>query len=288
MRVNFPFTIRTLDSNDIDHAITLSDSEGWNQTEKDWRLLIENPHNKCFAAVYDGYIVGTATALNHSGKVAWIGMVIVRKSFRGQGIGKALLTRIIGELKNFDSIKLDATTAGIPLYHKLGFIDEYNICRMVTPSLSEYKIEPFKEKPVPIDQESFTKVLKSDREIFGADRSYLLHSLYSTYPGKAYCLRRVNKIAGFMFGRDGKRYNYIGPVSADSNETARILISKALESMNHQPVVLDVLNDREDTVRWLESRGFIKQRFFVRMYLKSNAYCGIVKNQYLISGPEFG
>ncbi len=283
-----PFSIRTLVLTDLDQAAELSDSVGWNQTVKDWRILIENPLNTCIAAVHEGHLIGTATALNHSDQVAWIGMVIVRKEFRSQGIGRALLTHIIDELKDFSSIKLDARPDGIPLYRSLGFADEFTVCRMAAASFSKPDIYKFKEKPVPADHGNIAEILSYDREVFGADRSYLLNALYSAYPEKAFCLYSGTRMCGYIFGREGNRYNYIGPSSAGSYETARILIASALESLDNQPVILDILNDREDTIRWLESQGFEKQCVYVRMYLKSNSYCGKVNDQYLISGPEFG
>ena len=68
----------------------------------------------------------------------------------------------------------------------------------------------------------------------------------------------------------------------------KFYLTNALESLNDKPVALDILMDKEDLIKWLETRGFVKQRHFVRMYLKNNPYPGIVNNQYLISGPEFG
>jgi GNAT superfamily N-acetyltransferase len=285
---NFTFKIRPMITNDLNQAISLSNSEGWNQTEKDWKLLLENPINICIVAEYDNKVIGTATALNHSDKIAWIGMVLVDKSFRGRGVGKRLLTNIIGALKNVDSIKLDATPAGLPLYQKLGFIDEYKIYRMINPELHSFKKQLFNYEPVNIDQKSFSDVLKLDKRIFGTARTYLLQTLLRNYPGKAYLIKRNNKIDGYMFGRDGVRFNYIGPVFAFSHDSARILISKALESLNNQPVALDILQDKKKLIKWLESLGFIKQRHFIRMYLRSNSYCGLIKYQHLISGPEFG
>jgi GNAT superfamily N-acetyltransferase len=285
---NFTFKIRPMITNDLNQAISLSNSEGWNQTEKDWKLLLENPLNICIVAQCNNQVIGTATALNHSNKIAWIGMVLVDKSFRGRGVGKMLLTNIIGALRNVDSIKLDATPVGLPLYQKLGFIDEYKIYRMINPSLQSFEKQTFSYEPVNIDLESFSDVLKLDKRIFGTARTYLLQALFSNYPAKAYLVNRNKKLDGYMFGRNGARFNYIGPVAALAEDSARILISKALESVNHQPVALDILQDKEDLIKWLESLGFVKHRHFIRMYLKSNSYSGLIKNNYLISGPEFG
>jgi GNAT superfamily N-acetyltransferase len=288
MRDNITFKIRPMITNDLNQAFSLSNSEGWNQTEKDWKLLQGNPLNICIVAEYSDKVIGTATALNHSNKVAWIGMVLVEKSFRGRGVGKMLLTNIISALKNVDSIKLDATPAGQPLYQKLGFIDEYKIYRMINPSLQSFEKRTFNYEPVNINLESFSGVLKLDRRIFGTARTYLLQALFSNYPAKAYLVNRNKKLDGYMFGREGNRFNYIGPVCAFSNNSARILISKALESLDHKPVAMDILQDKEDLIKWLESLGFIKQRHFIRMYLRRNSYCGLVKYQHLISGPEYG
>jgi len=274
--------------NDLDQAISLANTEGWNQTEKDWRLLFENPLNTCLVAENENRIAGTATALNHSGKVAWIGMVLVDKSLRGQGAGKMLLTSIIDKLKNIESIKLDATPAGQPLYQKLGFIEEFKILRMTNASPISFHKKETKNGPRHIDRESFADVVKLDKSIFGADRTYLLQTILQNYFHKAYLLKRDGKLDGFIMGRDGARFNYIGPVSALSTDSARMLLAKVLESPHNQPVAIDILEDKEDLIKWLESIGFVQQRHFTRMYLKRNPYPGIVKNQFLISGPEFG
>lgn len=273
---------------DLDQAIGLSKAEGWNQTESDWRLLLENPANICLVAEYNERLAGTATALIHDNQVAWIGMVIVDKSLRGQGAGKSLLVNIIERLKEIKSIKLDATPAGQPLYEKLGFTEELTIVRMTNSSFKSSLHNEQIFKPVHVDTENLAEVLKSDRINFGTDRSYVLKALLHNYPERAFLVKHKHFLDGYIFGRGGLRYNYLGPAFAVSSDTAGILIAKALESLKDQPVALDILQDKTDLIKWLESIGFVIQRHFVRMFLKENSYSGVVKNQYLISGPEFG
>lgn len=116
------FTIRSMRPDDLDQAFNLSLMEGWNQTMMDWRLLFNNPDNVCIVAEMNNIVAGTATALNHENKIAWIGMVLVDKSLRGQGAGKMLLENIIKKLKHVDSVKLDATPAGEPLFVNLDLL----------------------------------------------------------------------------------------------------------------------------------------------------------------------
>jgi GNAT superfamily N-acetyltransferase len=318
-------------ADDLSQALALSTAEGWNQTEKDWRLLLENPANICIVAEKDNKVAGTATALVHSGKIAWIGMVIVDNSLRGQGAGKMLMTQIIGKLKHVESIKLDATPAGQPLYKSLGFIYEYTIFRMTNQSLDlkgslPAENPPGKDDTARIDgkitekisvstaEEVFVSDEKSsgkiaeeifafneknsgkiieeifefDEKIFGADRRYLLAKLIEDFPGKAFIIKTGSKTNGYILGRDGSRFNYIGPLCADSFETTRTLISESLRSLVGKPVALDVPERQVEFINWLESAGFVKQRHFIRMYLNKNTYPGLPGSQYLISGPEYG
>src|ERR1700712_5262450 len=130
-----PFIIRNMEPGDVEGAMRLSDAAGWNQTEKDWGLLIENAENVCLLAESGDKVIGTTTAINYSNEVAWIGMVLVDKDYRGQGISKSLLTNIFKKLEDFKSIKLDATPDGQAVYKKLGFIDEYLIIRLTNRSM---------------------------------------------------------------------------------------------------------------------------------------------------------
>ena len=44
------FILRKMELSDIVSGMKLSNAEGWNQTEKDWRLLVENTENVCMVA----------------------------------------------------------------------------------------------------------------------------------------------------------------------------------------------------------------------------------------------
>ncbi|HKO80294.1 MAG TPA: GNAT family N-acetyltransferase, partial [Chitinophagaceae bacterium] len=129
------FILRPMDLNDIGDAMKLSTAEGWNQTEKDWKLFVENPENVCMVAECDNKVIGTTTAMIYSNQVAWIGMVLVDKAYRGQGVSTSLLTTVFENLESCDSVKLDATPAGQQVYKKFDFKDEYLIARMTNLSV---------------------------------------------------------------------------------------------------------------------------------------------------------
>lgn len=282
------FLVRPMLLTDLKPAMDLAGIEGWNQTVKDWMILVDNPLNTCLVAEYNGKIIGTSTVINYSDIAGWIGMVLVNKDFRRKGIGRTLVTKILDKVHGFRSVKLDATPAGQPVYKKLGFIEERVLYRMIsTPYLNFNKME-YSTEPVAIQPNEFDEIIKFDKDIFGVERAYLLKNSMLNYPAKAFKLKRDEKISGYILGRDGIRYNYIGPVFAFTTSDAKALIFRALKSLTNQDVALDVPEDKKELIEWLESIGFVIQRQFTRMYLNQNPLPGRIENQYLIIGPEYG
>ncbi len=244
---------------DISDGMNLSRVEGWNQTEKDWELLVSNPDNSCLLAEIGDQVVGTATSMNYANEVACIGMVLVDPEFQGKGISTLLLSTLFEKLKTCKAVRLDATPAGLD-----------------------------SSMPEKIQAEDIQEVVEFDRYAFGANRTFLIESLIKQYPDKSLILKRNNRISGFALGRSGKKYHQIGPLSASSVQDAIHLIAGALKGLRNQPVVVDILDDKQDLIDWLESMGIEQQRHFVRMYLNENPRPGIINKQFLICGPEFG
>lgn len=266
----------------------LKDAEGWNQLEKDWALLINYKESVNLVAVLDKRIVGTVTAINYANTVAWIGMMLIDRDYRGRGISKLLMLDTIDKLKKCKSIKLDATPAGKPVYLKLGFKIEYTLYRMTNPSASkvskgDHPIDTEKIRPGDIPE-----IAAFDKRVFGADRTELITSLYEDCPESAWLIRENNRVSGFCLGRKGQNFTQIGPVYTSSESAAEALIRSAINQITGRALVVDIPAAKSETKAWLEGCGFISQRPFDRMYLRNNPHPGIIENLYLIAGPELG
>jgi GNAT superfamily N-acetyltransferase len=288
MSYNKKIAIRRMHFNDIGKCMLLSDAEHWNQTETDWNRLIDGPLNHCLVAESENKIIGTATAMNYSDLVAWIGMVLVDKNYRGRGIAKILFSSLINHLKSCKSVKLDATPAGQPVYEKFGFKNEYAIHRMTKSEEINLQDAESNVKADSLKHSDISEIFFLDFSVFGAERNYLLGSIYKENSDKAFCIRHNGRISAFSLGRKGRNYFQIGPVVASSITDAKILILKVLEELNRDCIVVDVLGDKTEFTLWLKSIGFIHQRQFSRMYLHENPFPGLVENNYLICGPEYG
>ena len=116
-------TTRILTASDIPDCMRLKDSAGWNQTAEDWRMLMDLASEGCLAIEVDGELAATTTLMCYGRRLAWIGMVLTKLSYRGRGFARRLLTQALTQAdeKRIETVKLDATDQGRPLYEKIGF-----------------------------------------------------------------------------------------------------------------------------------------------------------------------
>ncbi len=117
--------------------------------------------------------MAVGTTILHE-NTAWLATIIVHPAHRNKGIGKAITQTLIDSIdrRTFQTIYLDATELGYPVYKKLGFEVEtvYNHYKPVTipqftkPSASLIDYDPEYKKPV----------LMLDRLISGERRHLVL------------------------------------------------------------------------------------------------------------------
>jgi hypothetical protein len=141
---------------------------------------------------------------------------------------------------------------------------------------------------VPIEKPDIGDIVDFDQRVFGARRSQLFRYLHDACPEKCRMLKQDNRIRGFVMGRNGRRFHHIGPLMADSEEVARILLTDSLSRMEGNPAVVDVPEGNPSWIEFLRFAGFAEQRHFIRMFRFENPFPGVLSDQYLIAGPEFG
>lgn len=268
---------------DIPTAIRLIDSAGWNQTVADWERLLAATPDGCFAAEWEGRVVGTAATIIYEARFGWIGMVIVDPQHRGKSIGSTLLERAIGYLDScgVPTIKLDATPAGRPLYEQFGFLSEYAIERWM---LKRSVAGPSGET----DSAAIEDALQLDREAFGADRSALLRSLSGAAPAFTLIARRDGAVVGYTFGRSGSRADHRGPWMARDKRVAATLLDEFLHRSVRDLVFVDCVRPNPWAVQLVKARGFELSRPLTRMFRGTNTFPGHPELLCGILGPEFG
>jgi predicted N-acetyltransferase YhbS len=132
-----PTDIRVMTGSDYDFFEELIDLVGWGLDRDDFNRMVTSSPQGCFIASINDEKVGVVVTINY-GKVAWLGNLIVKPDYRGHGIGASLMNHAIEHLtqQGVGSIRLDGVPKAIPLYHRLGFKDEYWSLRYLGTSTS--------------------------------------------------------------------------------------------------------------------------------------------------------
>ena len=272
--------IRLLFESDIPAAMRLKEAAGWNQTEADWRRLLSLAPNGCFAAVSNGRLVGTTTTTVYD-ELAWIGMVLVDPQHRRQGIAAQLMNVALDYLKDkVDTIKLDATALGQPVYEKFGFEVESAVERWTGNATGRET-----QSPSAMDRAA---LLNLDRLAFNADRSKLIERLIDEA-----CVAPVligaahGALSGYALARSGTRKTYVGPVVANDPRVIETLLDQMLSQLAGRDVYIDINKECIDDTRLLSDRGFVKERDLIRM-VKGGPTQKTSPLVVAIAGPEVG
>jgi GNAT superfamily N-acetyltransferase len=283
--------LRTMTKTDIPAGMRLKEIAGWNQTAADWKRFLEASPAGCFVAEEEGRVCGTATTISFENRFAWVGMVLVDPEYRSRGIGTRLLERAIEHLDDLKlpAIKLDATPQGKPLYEKLEFVAEYEIERWTLQrSASEAAKASGFSTWESLSPGLLEAICKADREIFGAERSFLLKSLHEDAPDFATGIWNAGLIEGYAFGRRGSFADHFGPWMARDASTARRLLETFLAHSSREFVVVDYLKSNAIAGELLRTFGFSYSRLLTRMHRGSNEHPGRSELLCAILGPEFG
>lgn len=265
--------LRKLTPSDVPAAFALSTEAGWNQTEDDWRLLLELAPDGRLGIEVDGELASTATLVSYGRDLAWIGMVLTREPYRGRGFAKQLLMELIrlADESGIRSVKLDATDQGQPLYEKLGFRSEQPVERWHVPVPQLHAASP---PPV----ELTSRLLDADRKAFGVDRTSLLHRLATGN-------RLLATDDSFLMTRPGRLCNYLGPCVADDPVTAKILIATAFNESGEW--YWDLVSANASAVDLAREFGFSPKRRLLRM-VRGADLRGDERMVYALAGFEFG
>jgi GNAT superfamily N-acetyltransferase len=278
--------IRLLTESDVPAAMKLKESAGWNQTENDWRSLLELEPLGCFGAELNGELVATTTTTTYEDELAWIGMVLVQPERRRQGIATRLLTTALEYLKDkVATVKLDATPAGKFVYEGFGFKTESLIERWTrSADLPDVGCND----GTILDNETFRELIALDRAVFKANRSKLIEMLVAnSCAGPIVERSEDGTLRGYALSRRGSKANYVGPFISEDTNQVRPLLDRLLAQMTGRPLYFDFNTSCICDSAVLVERGFKKERELIRMHYgePSAATSSFV---IAIAGPEVG
>lgn len=260
-------TVRPLTPDDFALGMELKTEAGWNQLPRDWRRAYELEPQGGYVGLCDGVPAATLTTCVF-GRVAWIAMVLTRSSFRGRGLATALLKQSLADLerRGVESVRLDATALGRPVYEKLGFTVDSGITRFygkptipsTTPTSSDLRIRPFAASDV-------DAAATIDRAVTGNDRTKLLRWVHEDWPEACFAAEQNSDLIGFGMARRGSRATQIGPVVTHDSHAGCALLAAAFERLGDSGIYLDVPHENPLARDFVLAAGMVAERDFFRM-----------------------
>jgi predicted N-acetyltransferase YhbS len=203
-----------------------------------------------------GVPVGMVGVTNY-GSFAYVGLMAVDPRMQRRGIGQLLMEVLIS--RNYPTLRLDATSAGAPLYRRVGFVEDGEAVVYEQPDLVAPMAHPRVRLMQPADMPA---VIALDTPIFGADRSRVLLQLLSDLPERAFVFHDVgDHVGGFLFAQSAT----LGPWVATTPLHAEALLTTALAwlSMERPHVLVQVGQPYAETI--VTRHGFVKQRTLIHM-----------------------
>ncbi len=208
-----------------------------------------------FVAEENGRLAGTVGAIVYDA-IAYVGLMGVDPTRQRQGIARRLLAHLLERLdeRGCETVLLDATDYGAPLYEQFGFVDD-GLARLL---VLEGPPPPPAASTTSISNEvELGELVALDAAAFGASREKLLRVLLEEYGDRLLAARdRRGQLRGYLLARDPT----LGPWVALDTEAAEALLADGLQlSYLETPQVL-VPRSNEQSRAMLHRLGFVEQR----------------------------
>lgn len=254
-------TLRPMTAIDVPKCQRLSAELGWPHRLEDWAQM----YRLAKGAVLEtptGEIVGTIF-LSLQGNCATIGLLIVRASHQGLGLGRQLMQWAIDEAGG-RPIALNATKAGLALYEKLGFksvgtVRQYQGVLKATETSSTGHLG----RPAASQDSEQLQALSFDAT--GFDRAAILEEVFSC--SRRLCvLEQAGLIRAFGCLRPFGRGLHLGPLIAGDIQQAAVILHELLSDLEGEFVRMDCPLD-SDLERLLTERGLAPASDVVQMVL---------------------
>ena len=239
-------------SADLPAAVVLSRDVGWPHRLEDWQFVLSVGEG--LAGHVGGALAATAMWWPYEQRLTRIGMVIVDPRMQRSGLGRALMTAVLGQIDT--PMMLNATEAGAPLYRDLGFEDAGLIHQHQGTASSVPPVEIRSgERIRPAGRRDLEALIELDADASGVRREKVIAGLIEH--AEVVVLDAEGRTAGFAFFRRFGRGHVVGPVVAADPLAARALIAHWVGSKAGMFMRIDV-PESTDLTGWLDAVGLVQ------------------------------
>lgn len=242
-------SLRAMNKGDLVQAAELSLEQGWPHREEDWQLFLQTGEG--IVAERGGRLVGTILAWLYGKDHAGIGMIVVNKTDRGEGVARSMIDEMLKRLEG-RTIFLNTPDSGLELFRRRGFVEKGLIFQHqgMAPIMPLAELVP-NQRVRPIGgSDGDIPVLYSRAS--GMDRGALFEILAGS--GPTVVLERDYEPVGFAMMRRFGHGRQIGPIVAPDLKGAQSLVTHWLGSNAGAFCRIDAI-ERTGLSEWLTDAG---------------------------------
>jgi GNAT superfamily N-acetyltransferase len=255
-------------------VLRLIEEAGWAYTREEIDRLI--------AVQPGGLILLRSTGLRHGvlgcvyasawGDVGFIGLMLVKGSHRGRGLGMELMMAALDRLKaeRCGPICLDAVTEAVGFYKRLDFRSSWESLRMGIDT-SKTRVEPPQVDVMRADAAGLERAIQLDQALSGMDRSGLLRRLHADKDSNVLVVSSTDKLLAYGVLRRSKGCMRLGPVVATPGveESAAVgaIIRKAMAESYPRMLTINVPSYNREATEMVVGLGAVQYAPCTRMNL---------------------
>jgi GNAT superfamily N-acetyltransferase len=161
--------ISHLTNNDLLSLPELQPS-GWDDITSDYARFIKDPNCQALKINIDDKIVAIGATIAHADTV-WLAKIVTHPHYRHRGLGAKITQALLDTIdrEHYQTVYLEATDLGYPVYQKLGFEVETLYLHFDCSTFDRSK--PSHKSIILFEAKYSNALLALDRQISGEDRS---------------------------------------------------------------------------------------------------------------------
>ena len=265
--MNKDYSIRTMDKKEVDLAVEWAAKEGWNPGINDADCFCSANSNGFLVGLLKDEPIAVISAIRYGSSFGFLGFYIVKPEYRGKGYGIQIWNAGLEYLKG-RNIGLDGVVAQQENYKKSGFELAYRNIRHEGCGGGNF---PKDSGIVELSTLPFEIIDSYDRPFFPANRTQFIKYWINQPTCNALGIMQGDKLGGYGVIRKCRSGYKIGPLFADSQELAQILLN-ALKSgiSSTETIYLDTPEVNREAVELAERNKMTIVFETARMYTGKN------------------
>jgi len=233
-------SLRRMTLEELPLALDWAAAEGWNPGLFDAEPFWAADPEGFFLAEVDGQPVGSFAAVNYDEQFGFAGLFLVRREYRGRGIGAALAQAGLDHLGE-RVVGQDGVPAKQRLYARMDFSAAYQTTRYAgTVPMLRGKAWDTPACLVDLRTRDLKTLAAYDRTLFPAPREAFLEAWIRQPSTVALGILQLGRLAGYGVARACRVGFKIGPLMADEPCLAEVLLQGLLEHLPGETVFIDL------------------------------------------------